>query len=305
MGNWIKMRHDLYDDPDTRKVARATGLDRDQVCGKLYRLWSWADRHGHNGLVRAELEDVDDEIGHVGFGAALVSVGWLETPEGGIVIPHWERHFSDSAKVRGLAGQRAEKHRNSSRNAKRVTHPPDGVTQGALPEERRVDNPPPPHRDASHEPAEAAATLRAAWSAAVKAGHGQPYRAKAMPDGFADRLREPGWLDEALQAIDHLPRCRYFSTPATLIQLCGKGFVTKVLAGQFNDREASKAGRAQFDDRPPLRVDPAFEAARLATLDREAKKAADEHRRLDEMAATRGNAVPRPRLKLVNQGEAT
>jgi hypothetical protein len=52
MGNWIKMRHDLYDDPDTRRVARITGLDRDQVCGKLYRLWSWADRHGHNGLVR-------------------------------------------------------------------------------------------------------------------------------------------------------------------------------------------------------------------------------------------------------------
>jgi hypothetical protein len=112
-------------------------------------------------------------------------------------------------------------------------------------------------------------------------------------------------MDEALQAIEHLPRCRYFSTPATLIQLCGKGFVTKVLAGQFNDREAAKGGRAQYDDRQPLRVDPAFEAAKKATLEREANKAALEHRRLDEMAATRGHDLPRPRLKLVNQGEAT
>jgi hypothetical protein len=263
MGNWIKMRHDLYDDPDTRRVARITGLDRDQVCGKLYRLWSWADRHGHNGLVRAEIEDLDDEIGHVGFGAALVSVGWLVTQEDGIVIPHWERHFSDSAKVRALAGQRVEKHRSRQRNAPSVTHPPDGVTLDAQPDKNknRGDNPPPPPREASQDQA----ALRAAWAAAAKAGKVQPYRAKTVPPALAERLAEPGWLDEALQAIEHLPRCRYFDTPATLFQLVGAGFVQRVLAGQYDDPKPAKAGRgpAHLEDRPPPRGWSGDDAARL------------------------------------------
>jgi hypothetical protein len=106
-GNWIKMRHDLQDAPEVRRIARAAGIDRDQVVGKLYRFWTWADRHGKNGEVDADLEDVDEQVGLVGFGAALVSVGWLDSQAGGIVIPNWDRHFSDSAKVRALGQNRA------------------------------------------------------------------------------------------------------------------------------------------------------------------------------------------------------
>ena len=236
--NWIKLCHSALDAPEIRRTARATGLDCDQVIGKLARLWVWADRHGVNGLVKmAELEDVDDQVGHVGFGAALVSVGWLATQETGIVIPNWERHFSDSAKVRALGANRAEKHRNATS----VTRPPDPVTLPALPEKIRGDNPPPPPRGAA--PGDPAATLRAAWATAAKAGHVQPYRAKAMPDAFAERVAEPGWLDEALMAIDHLARCRYFETPATMIQLCGDGFVTRVLAGQYDEPKPARPTR--------------------------------------------------------------
>jgi hypothetical protein len=294
------MRHDLYDDPDTRRVARLTGLDRDQVCGKLYRLWSWADRHGHNGLVRAEIEDLDDEIGHVGFGAALVSVGWLVTQEDGIVIPHWERHFSDSAKVRALAGQRVEKHRSRQRNAPSVTHPPNGVTQDAQPDKRRLDIPPPPPVDAAP-PEEAAATIRAAWAEIVRSGHGKPYKAAKMPDGWADRLAEPGWLDEALRAIEHLPKCRFFTQPATLFQLCGAGFVTRVLAGQYDEAKPVKAARVDPAAPLPPRVDPGFAAAREATERRERERMEAEHRRLDEKATSATGATG-PRLKLVTQG---
>jgi hypothetical protein len=262
-GAWIKLRHDLIDAPEVRRLARATGLDRDQVYGKLFRLWSWADRHGSNGELDAELEDVDDQVGHVGFGAALVSVGWLATQDTGIVIPNWERHFSDSAKVRALAGQRVEKHRSKARNAPSVTHPPDGVTLDAQPDKNknRGDNPPPPPRDASQDQA----ALRAAWAAAAKAGKVQPYRAKSAPAALAERLAEPGWLDEALQAIEHLPRCRYFDTPATLFQLVGAGFVQRVLAGQYDDPKPAKAGRgpAHLEDRPPPRGWSGDDAARL------------------------------------------
>jgi hypothetical protein len=267
MGNWIKMRHDLIDAPEVRRLSRATGLDRDQVYGKLFRLWSWADRHGNNGQLDADVEDVDDQVGHVGFGAALVSVGWLETQEGGIVIPHWDRHFSDSAKVRALANTRVKRHRERSCNATSVTAPPNDVTQPPLPDKRRVDNPPPPPRIATQD---GAATLRAAWQAAAKAGKVQAYRAKAMPDGFAERVAEAGWLDDALAAIEHLPKCRYFSTPVTLIQFCGKGFVHRVLGGQYDDPKPARPARgpAGVEDRPPPRGWEGDDAARLEATKR-------------------------------------
>ena len=246
-GAWIKVRHDLIDAPEVRRIARAATLDRDQVYGKLIRLWTWFDRHSSNGHLDAEIEDVDDHVDHVGFGAALVSVGWLDAQEGGIVIPHWDRHFSDSAKVRALGQNRAEKHRNATS----VTPAEDPVTLTPLPEKIREDNPPPPPREALENEKAAAAALRAAWSTAAKAGTVQPYRARAMPDGFADRLADPGWLDDALSAIGHLPKCRYFKSPVTLIQLCGKGFVAKVLAGQYDAAKADKRPHARPDEPPP------------------------------------------------------
>lgn len=258
-GNWIKLRHDIFDDPDIRRLARATGLDQDQVIGKVARLWSWADRHGINGQLNAQLDDVDDQVGKVGFAAALVSVGWLSTQEGGIVIPHWERHFSDSAKARALGALRVEKHRNGDS----VTHPPDPVTLGALPEKTRGDNPPPPPREASHD--EAAAALRAAWTSAAAAGHVQPYKAKQLPRAFDARAAEDGWLDDAIRAIGHLPRCRFFDTPVTLIQFCGEGFVGRVLAGQYDAKKPVRGPGGPPAD-PPRRQLPAdFTAAVQAT----------------------------------------
>lgn len=258
-GNWIKLRHDIFDDPDIRRLARATGLDQDQVIGKVARLWSWADRHGINGQLNAQLDDVDDQVGKVGFAAALVSVGWLSTQEGGIVIPHWERHFSDSAKARALGALRAERHRNGDS----VTHPPDRVTLGALPEKTRGDNPPPPPREASQD--EAAAALRAAWTSAAAAGHVQPYKAKQLPRAFDARAAEDGWLDDAIRAIGHLPRCRFFDTPVTLIQFCGDGFVGRVLAGQYDAKKPVR-GPGGPPAEPPRRQLPAdFTAAVQAT----------------------------------------
>jgi hypothetical protein len=294
-GAWIKLRHDLLDAPEVRRLARATGLDRDQVYGKLFRLWSWADRHGLNGQIDAELEDVDEQVGQVGFGAALVSVGWLVAQDGGIEIPHWERHFSDSAKARGLAAKRMER----ARCATSATDPPDLVARAAQPDKRRLDSPPPPPGEAAP-PDEAAATIRAAWAELVRSGHGKPYRASRMPDGWLDRLGEPGWLDEALRAIQHLPACRYFDSPATMVQLCKPRFVTQVLAGQYDDPKPAKGGPG-VPLAAPVRVDPSFAAARAATERRERERQEAEHRRLDEAASGPTGPVA-PRLKLVARG---
>ena len=296
-GSWIRMRHDLIDAPEIRRLAKAIGVTKDDVYGKLFRLWSWFDRHSVNGVVAGEeLEAVDELIGTDGFAAALVSVGWLVAQDGGIEIPHWERHFSDSAKARGLAVKRMER----VRCAKSATDPPDPVARAAQPDKRRLDIPPPPPPVDAAPPEEASATIRAAWAKIVRSGHGKPYKAAKMPDGWADRLAEPGWLDEALRAIEHLPRCRFFSQPATLHQLCGPRFVTNVLAGQYDEAKPVKAARVDPAAPPPPRIDPAFAAARAATERREREHMEAEHRRLDQ-AATTATGLPRPKLKLVQE----
>ncbi|MHC4181119.1 MAG: hypothetical protein ACYSWU_26780, partial [Planctomycetota bacterium] len=71
-------------------------------------------------------------LGATGFAEAMREVGWLETDNGGISIPKFDRHISESAKQRALTAKRAAKCRAGKRNAGDVT--------SALPrEEKRRD----------------------------------------------------------------------------------------------------------------------------------------------------------------------
>ena len=246
-GSWIKLRHDVLDAPEIRRAARATGLDCDQVLGKLARLWSWADRHGVDGLIKsAELEDVDEQVGHMGFGATLVSVGWLDSNDVGIVIPNWDRHFSDSAKARALGAIRVEKHRN----APSVTRPPDPVTVEALPEKRkrREELPPLPREGFDKQAWQA---LRKAWNA----GPGKAWKPVNPPAKAVERLSEPDWLETYAEAIVRLRSCRFFDSPVTLNQFCGPDFVTHVLGGTYDERKgSSRKGRDFGEEALPPRA---------------------------------------------------
>ena len=108
-----------------------------------------------------------------------------------------------------------------------------------------------------------------------------------MPEGMAERLAEAGWYEEALEAIKRIPRCKYFRNPPTLIQFAKKGFVAKINGGAYDDVTPKKR---DGDERPAVRVDPEFEQARKATLERLRKEQEAEHRRLDERAAARESA---------------
>ena len=259
-GSWIRMRHDLIDAPEIRRLARAVGVTRDDVYGKLFRLWSWFDRHSVNGVVADEdLEAVDELIGVPGFAAALVSVGWLAAQGGGIVIPHWERHNSETAKERALAAVRQERHRGKAPPgdlSRCERDNPAGTCHGGtvtrLEKTREESLPPPPRVELP----EARAALRAAWKAAVKAGHARPWNASALPDNADQRLSEPGWLDDARRAIDRLGACRYFDAgKVTLQQLCGEGFVTRVLGGLYDEPKPSRPrGPAGDGEKTPPRV---------------------------------------------------
>jgi hypothetical protein len=86
----------------------------------------------------------------------------------------------------------------------------------------------------------------------------------------AERLAEEGWFEKALAAIQELPRCKYFRDPVTLPQLVAKGFVDKVLGGQFdNARDQRPAGghRGQ-DEKAPAEGFKGDDAARFEATKR-------------------------------------
>ena len=112
---------------------------------------------------------------------------------------------------------------------------------------------PPPPETKSGETGQDWPRLRAAWNAG-DGRHRSPWRSSAPPPGTVERLAEPGWLDEALRAIEHLPRCRRFATPVKLSQLVLPGWVGRVLGGDFDDairRDPPRGGPMRPDDRPP------------------------------------------------------
>ena len=256
-GDWLKMRHDLADDPATIRLAAACRLDEDAVIGKLFRLWSWADRHTQEGKADGVgLDWVDRTVRCPGFAAEMVRVGWLEETGHGLTFPRFDRHCSDSAKARALKKNRMER----SRGAPSATEAPQksrscGAARAtkAPPEERRgeEDIPPPPHACEDGEPDPASwATLRDAW----KAGPGVPHRSPRPPDEALARLAEPGWLEDALTAIGRLGGCRYFRTPVGLPQFCGPRFVSRVLQGRYDElteRPGKPGHRPPADDRRP------------------------------------------------------
>ncbi|NBW88038.1 MAG: hypothetical protein EBR23_14725, partial [Planctomycetia bacterium] len=96
-------------------------------------------------------------------------------------------------------------------------------------------------------------TLREAWNTDAKTGRRAAWRSSQPPAAVGDRLRESGWLGEAIKAIPLVAELRQFDTPVTLGQFCQPGWVAKVLGGYFRDRKREPAARgpARFDDRPP------------------------------------------------------
>ena len=120
--DWMKIRLDLRDDPDVIAMAGQLGIDEDTVVGKLNRFWSWANRQTADGNAPGvTLAWLDRYVGVTGFGDALLNVGWLAVDGGGLSIPNFERHMSESAKQRALTARRAAAVRGKKRNASSVT----------------------------------------------------------------------------------------------------------------------------------------------------------------------------------------
>jgi hypothetical protein len=243
-GDWLKMRHDLADDPSIIRAAADLGIDEDAVLGKCFRLWSWADRHTTDGQASGiGLAWVDRLTRCDGFGAALVRAGWLDELDGGLCFPRFDRHCSDTAKQRALDSRlKAEKRDVRQRAGQKPDKCPDAIRTTAGPEKRREEVPPPPREAAQGEP-EATDGGWLAFRKLWNAGTGRPWKPGAPPDGWSERLAEPGWLEQAREAVARLPRCKFFSDPVTLPQFIGPKFVPLCLGGQYDAAKAKRGGR--------------------------------------------------------------
>jgi hypothetical protein len=256
-GDWLKMRHDLADDPAVIRLGSACGIDEDAVLGKLFRLWCWVDRHTTDGRAEGVGAPWVDRLSRCeGFGAALVRVGWLEECDGGLMFPKFHRHCSDTAKQRAQTSERVKRHRNAP-----------SVTE-ALPEKRREEVPPPP-REVSLEVGQEDTwkAFRLAWNK----GRGTPWKPSEPPPAWHERSADAGWLKDAGEAIGRLGGCRFFTSPVTLPQFLGPKFVRLCLGGQYDAPKATKGG-GQPDKPPPAAWtgDDAerFEATKRAMLEK-------------------------------------
>lgn len=140
-GDWIKMRHDLFDDPSVVRIARIVSLDRDTVVGKLYRLWAWADRHTTDGKVCDVGPDfVDDLLACPGFADAMKACGWLEVTGECFAFPKFDRHNGKSAKRRAMNQkwmQSARTGDESCGDAITTTAPPEAAPPEKSREEKK------------------------------------------------------------------------------------------------------------------------------------------------------------------------
>ena len=133
-GDWLQIDLDLPEKPEVLTVTELTRASHvDVVIGRIVLLWRWVERHATCASVRGtgiqtlvRLCGGDEE-----FWRAVESVGWVQFTDEGIVIPGWQKRFSQSAKRRIMAAKQARKRRSGVARASRERVTP------ALPKEEK------------------------------------------------------------------------------------------------------------------------------------------------------------------------
>jgi hypothetical protein len=245
-GEWIAYDLALPDKPEVQELIDTTGLPVQDVVFNLLNLWGWASMHCADGTARMTITRLVRTCGATeDFWNAVASVGWLEIDQTAatVAVPGWDRRFSQAAKSRAQQADRSREYEERNPGRKRPASPSDGPpSDDPTPDRRRGDR----EEYLLHHPHEAWEKLRAAWNA----GKGRKWTPSTPPDGWAERLAEPGWFDVAIEAIGRIGECRYFKTPMTLIQFVKPGWAHKVLGGSFDSPRGEQRGR-DFGNAPP------------------------------------------------------
>jgi hypothetical protein len=248
-GEWIAYDLALPDKPEVQELMDTTGLPVQDVVFNLLRLWGWASMHCADGVARMTLPRLVRTCGaDEAFWSAVAGVGWLEIDEtvATVAVPGWDRRFSQAAKSRAQHADRSREHEDRNPGRKRKPEPSGACAPDdpAL-ERRRGDRG--NRGEVHHHPREAWENFRQAWNA----GKGRTWTPSTPPDGWEDRLAEPGWLEVATEAIGRIGECRYFKTPMTLIQFLKPGWAHKVLGGSFDHAKGAPPRGGDFGDAPP------------------------------------------------------
>lgn len=249
-GEWIAYDLALPQKPEVQELIDTTGLPVQDVVFNLLNLWGWASMHCANGTARMTITRLVRTCGATeDFWNAVASVGWLEIDETAatVAVPGWDRRFSQAAKSRAQQADRSRDYEERNPGRKRR---PDGSDAPApddpTPERRRGDE---IRGEVLHHPRDAWEKFRKAWNA----GKGRKWTPSTPPDGWKERLAEPGWLEVATEAVGRIGECRYFKTPMTLIQFVKPGWAEKVLGGSFDNPKGTPQRSGDFGDQsqPP------------------------------------------------------
>ena len=256
-GEWIAVDLSLPDKPEFQEIMDLTGRDEAWVEFLLIRMWGWASMHCADGTARMTMPRMVRTWGaDEAFWRAVAAVGWLEIDEtvATVAVPGWDRRFSQAAKARLQHRDRAAAQEDGRGRLRSSAGVPCAQAQAppAPPrrrgEERRVEDPPPP-RDASPVPAGHWERLRDAWNSGdTQNTRRRPWKPATAPDGIQTATDSPESLSAALEALERLRTCFYFTTPVPLTQFLLPGFIQRVLGGQYDSPKQSRQDR---QDKPP------------------------------------------------------
>ena len=138
--DWIKVEKTTPAKPEVLGLSQILGIHPAHAFGLCVRFWLWCDdqldHESVTGMSQKFVTNVtlDYVIGHTGFADAMVSVGWLEATDGGLVVPNFDRHLSESAKKR--ADSRRRKQNERGKQTKSVTQ----MSQKLVTNERQIDD---------------------------------------------------------------------------------------------------------------------------------------------------------------------
>ncbi len=148
-GDYIPMQTDLDKRREVLLICRATGWSKWETIGRLWHFWSWVSQETSDGVLPGvDVEVLGSFLGVPSkFVSALIDVGWLEATTDALIVPHFDRWFSASAKAR--LGERERKsiarratarppHAASGQRSGHSSGQLSGQTSGKFPENFRT-----------------------------------------------------------------------------------------------------------------------------------------------------------------------
>jgi hypothetical protein len=305
-GEWIPIDLAIETKPEVLKLLARTGLPREVVVYRLWKMWGWFALNSSDGTLEATPELMALACGgDADWWRAVESVGWLQfdAQDEKATLPGWDTRFSKAAKARLLNARRQSEYRaretedqpaetaktpvNPCSNAS-VTHDrygsvtnrnaPETLNRGDRGDETRGEEEEgrraaPATTTTTESASPPAGSLPARWGqlrAAWNAGAGQPWDSTRPPPAALARLAEAGWLEAAIAAIPKLATARYFVDPVPLTQFCGSGFADR-LANDHYAKPKRGAARHGGDERPPPQQ---FSGEDLAAFERTKRRLA-------------------------------